>query len=138
MDMKFKAQRVLKTVYENKKAQKVFTTVIDKFTDMMLKVKEDSDFYGGADGDILDSMSKIVKIIKKRSLEYIKEDRKAYRYDTAQKTAKVVEVIEVYTELLARGYSPEEAVVEIGEKIDFNVENTEDQDYDYNKYVKEE
>lgn len=124
----------IKEVLKNKKVKKTIEKTMEKFTEMTFTIKEESEFHGAEPETVIDSTKKIIQIIKRRSMEYVKEDRKEYRYHVAKKTAKVAEVIEVYTELIARGYKPEEAMVEIGEKIDFDINSTEDQDYDYDKY----
>ena len=127
-----------KKIFGNEKIVKTMNAAIDEFVKMTFTIKKEADFNDAEPETVIDSTKKIIKIIKRRSMEYIKEDRKEYRYHVAKKTAKVAEVIEVYSELIARGYSPEEAMVEVGEKIDFDIDNVEDQDYDYDKYLKKD
>lgn len=135
--MKIKNSLLYKMTLGNNKINNAIQATLNEFIKMTFTIKEESDFNGAEPETVIESTKKIINIIKRRSVEYIKEDRKEYRYHVAKKTAKVAEVIEVYSELIARGYSPEEAMVEVGEKIDFDIENTEDQDYDYDKYLKD-
>lgn len=127
----------IKEVFKNKKVKQTIEATLDKFVEMTFTIQEETEFHGAEPETVASSTNKIIRIIKRRSMEYVKEDREEYRQHVAKKTAKVAEVIEVYTELIARGYKPEEAMVEIGEKIDFDINNTEDQDYDYDKYNKD-
>lgn len=111
--------------------------VIDQMVEATFKIKDELEF-NEADGEnIINSAKQILKVIRRRSLEYFEEDRDEYRRDTIKKTSKVAEVIEVYSELIARGYKPAEAMVEIGEKITFDLEDKELVEYNFNKYFKE-
>lgn len=120
----------------NKRMKKAFYSTIDVCIESMFKLINESSFHYGDKDTMMETAEKILRVIGKRSLEYTKETRQDYVNDVTNKSAKVMEVIEIYTELVTRGYEPEEAVVEIAEKITFNLKDKEVKDYNLNKYKK--
>lgn len=120
----------------NKKMKAAFFNALDTCLISMFKIVDESSFHYGDKGTIMESAKKILREVNKRSLEYTEETRQDYINDTIKKSAKVMEVIEIYSELIARGYEVEEAVVEISEKISFDLDDKEIKEYDLDRHRK--